>query len=833
MLQALLAAGVYVAFARLAASLTLPTTFASAFWPAAGWALFAAWRFGRAGLLGVALGTLTTLIWHGSDVDGWNGALRLGRLGLWISVGTTLQAWLGAHWTRATLVSRPPLSRPSEVLRFVAAMALTCATSATIAISGTALSRGAGLGSAWNSWTTWYLGDLMGVLTLAPALLWFGAPQRPRLARQLRVDLLGAAMVVSLMIGVSVLWPAELDTALHIAQVLFVPTLLWVALRAGQAGVALMLPVASLVGYAALALRIDDVALHATREPLLLQLFLGVLGVAGLVLAAALEERSEARSALAAARDALELRVAERTADLESANRALQVEIQDRIRAEEARRASEARLSATVEHLPFDFWVWDRDGRCVMQNRVSVARWGAVVGKHVDELNLDQRVRERWGEHHRKALAGQVVVDSNEIQVEGRLRSYESVVAPVSDGGAISGVLGFNLDVSERRELETQLLHAQKMDSIGRLAGGVAHDFNNLLTAIMGYAEIALRKLGPEHEETTDLMEIRRAAQRAAELTRQLLVFSRPHAARPRVLEVDSLVRSVQRLLRRVIGEHIELEVQLGSNAATVFADASQLEQVLVNLAVNARDAMPGGGRLRIATSTETRGAPAHSRHVQIEVSDTGSGIPAQHLERIFEPFFTTKEEGAGTGLGLATAYAIVHGAGGDIRVESREGQGTTFRVTLPASESTAEPAAPLPHAYEDRGHETLLVVEDESLVRRILASELRSQGYTVLEAGDGEEGLRAAREFHGRIDALLTDLVMPRMGGADLARVLSVERPNLRVLFASGYAAELRRQEPGPGFETAFLGKPFEPTDVTRSLRELLDRRPQARTLE
>jgi PAS domain S-box-containing protein len=389
-------------------------------------------------------------------------------------------------------------------------------------------------------------------------------------------------------------------------------------------------------------------------------------------------------------------------------------------------------------------------------------------------------------------------------------------------------------DISEHRLLEEQLLQAQKMEAIGRLAGGVAHDFNNLLAIILGYSDLLQDSLPAEHPARKHVAEIRKAGDRAATLTRQLVAFSRKQVLELKVFDLNAVVIENYKMLRRLIGEDIELLLEPDRATTPVKADPAQMEQVIMNLAVNARDAMPRGGRLTIETANVELDATQVNRHVtmpagayvMLAVTDSGIGMDNQTQARIFEPFFTTKEKGKGTGLGLATVYGIVKQSGGYIWVYSEVGKGTTFKIYLPRAEEPIEPepvAAKVP-AASLRGHETLLLVEDEESVRKLAAHCLRNQGYTVLEAQNGAEALALCREHAAPIHLLVTDVVMPGMGGRDLADQLATLRPDVRVLFVSGYTgnAIVHHGILDPG--TFLLSKPFRPVELAQKVREVLD---------
>ncbi len=423
----------------------------------------------------------------------------------------------------------------------------------------------------------------------------------------------------------------------------------------------------------------------------------------------------------------------------------------------------------------------------------------------------------------------------------GAALAVEFTATAQTEAGRPAGLLGIARDVSERkqaeevlRRTEENLRQAQKMEAVGRLAGGVAHDFNNLLTVITGYSDILLQQMKADDPARGPVAEIGAAAGRAASLTGQLLAFSRKQVLRPRVLDLNALVASAAKMLGRLIGEDIELATDLAPGALAVRADPGQVEQVLMNLAVNARDAMPRGGRLRIHTRAVERGGPEPlpgregepGRYVLLEVSDTGCGMPPEVRDRLFEPFFTTKEVGKGTGLGLATVYGIVTQSGGAIDVASAPGQGTTFTIYLPKPPGLGAAADPGPAdaAEPAGGRETVLLVEDEDGVRGLAGQALSGRGYTVLEARGGTEALALAERHPGGIDVLVTDVVMPGLGGVALARRLAEARPGLRVLYMSGYTDSVLFRHGVEQDAINYLWKPFKPLELVRRVREVLD---------
>ena len=392
---------------------------------------------------------------------------------------------------------------------------------------------------------------------------------------------------------------------------------------------------------------------------------------------------------------------------------------------------------------------------------------------------------------------------------------------------------GSDIDITEYVSLQAQSLQAQKMESIGRLAGGVAHDFNNLLTVINGTADLALNHLRPEDPLHEDLVEIRAAGERAAALTRQLLAFSRRQILTSEVLDLNAIVVGISDMLRRLIGEHIELRCALAGGLGGVRADRTQLEQIVMNLAVNARDAMPQGGALVIETcdiEMDEIAAVSHPSvqpgpYVMLAVTDTGVGMDEATRMRIFEPFFTTKESGEGTGLGLATVYGIVKQSGGSIWAYSEPGRGTTFKIYLPRTDVAPAPPRPVVDRTVVAGRgETILLVEDDSAVRRLARRFLVSAGYTVLEAGNGDEALLMAGRTDGAIDLLLTDVIMPGMIGSELAARLHEVSPGLRVLYASGYTDDVILRRGVLENTAAFLAKPYTRDELTRKVRKMLD---------
>ncbi len=395
---------------------------------------------------------------------------------------------------------------------------------------------------------------------------------------------------------------------------------------------------------------------------------------------------------------------------------------------------------------------------------------------------------------------------------DGSWRILESFSRDLSHVAGVNGMVVNARDITERRRLEEQLHHSQRLEAVGRLAGGVAHDFNNLLMVITGYSHMLLDAMHPSDPARQDLEQVVKASERATDLTRQLLAFSRRQGVRASLVNLNALVQEMDRMLRRVLGEEIELTVRLAPELKAVRADPGQIEQVILNMVVNARDAMPSGGRLLIETKNSS---PPCEESVIISISDTGIGMDSQVLSRVFEPFFTTKEHG--TGLGLATSYGIIKENGGDLRVDSTPAKGTTFHIELPIAEQTPEDLEVPKENQPPRGSETILLVEDEDPVRRVVETMLKRHGYNVLASGSSKDALVAAERHRGVIHLLITDMVMPGMSGRKMAECLAAGRPEMKVLYVSGYGDATAQSD------AHFLQKPFSTEELATKIREML----------
>jgi two-component system cell cycle sensor histidine kinase/response regulator CckA len=513
-------------------------------------------------------------------------------------------------------------------------------------------------------------------------------------------------------------------------------------------------------------------------------------------------------------------------------------EITDRKRAEEALRESEERYRDLVENAHDIIYSHDLAGHYTSINKAGETITGYTVDE-VLELNLAQTVAPEYlpraKEMLKRKLAGECVTayEMEIIAKDGRRITVEANTKLVYQNGSPIGVQGIARNITKRKQLEEQLRQSQKMEAIGQLAGGVAHDFNNLLTAINGYCSLALQSLDEGNPIKSYLEEVKKAGDRATNLTRQLLAFGRKQILQPLALNLNDVISDMNKMLRRLIGEDIHFTAKLDPDAGKVLADPGQIEQVLVNLIVNARDAMPQGGTLTLETTDVEFDSGYLSGHVGVQtgnyvmlaVSDTGTGMDEETRQRIFEPFFTTKEKGKGTGLGLSTVYGIVKQSGGNIWVYSEPGKGSTFKVYLPRVESKADQLKEnIADTVVVGGSETVLLVEDEDVVRGLARRILEQAGYSVVEAGRAAEALGFCEEHIGEIDLLLTDVVMPGMSGKELADHLQLQRPDLKLLFMSGYTDEAIGNHGILDSSVQLIQKPFTASGLTKKVRDVLD---------
>ena len=554
-----------------------------------------------------------------------------------------------------------------------------------------------------------------------------------------------------------------------------------------------------------------------------------------------ISDRKRAEQELHRAYDELDQRVLQRTAELEKATAELRARISLHEGTENELRQSEERFRLLVEGVnDYAIFMLNPEGLVVSWNAGAERIYGftaeEVIGNDLSRFHSFEDPQAETPQYalEQATAAGRFDEEGWRVRKDGqRFRASSMTTALRDERGELWGFSRITRDVTERRELEHRLRHAQKLEAIGRLAGGVAHEFNNSATAILGYSSLVIDKAQDNQQLRHYAEEIHKAGLRAASVTRQLLAFSRQQILQPAMLSLNEVVTDIEKMIGGLIGENIRLLTTLDPYLGVVKADSGEMEQVIINLALNARDAMPDGGTLLIETSNvEADHAFAAENpdmapgpHVRLRVSDTGIGLDKQTAAHIFEPFFTTKPVGQGTGLGLSTVYGTVKRAGGGILVFSEPGRGATFEIYLPRLEqASVKPAILSPRRKADGGSETILIVEDDSSLRWLTGQILTQFGYTVLEAGDGSHALALAEERAGDIDILLTDVVMPRFNGRQLARQVRQFYPHIAVLLMSGYAAEIAAQHDGNELALPFLEKPFTPQELGLKVREVLD---------
>jgi PAS domain S-box-containing protein len=776
---------VYFLSGRLGRLAAPPPGVATVVWPPSGIALAALLILGNRVWPGIWLGAFLSNNWAAFRHTNAFDVLSFLATGIGIDTGSLLQALIGAKLYRRFIGERYPFDRFKQSLIFVVIALVMCLVASTIGVVSLCLGGALPWDAAFARWGMWWIGDTGGVLVVTPLIItiWYlGWPDWDRNHWAEAALLVFASTLFA--VALFVWWrpPAELR---YPADLLLLPIVAWVAYRFTQREVSLLL--ALVLGIAVTG------ALHG-RGPYhgispwsslpALQSFIGILSILSLMIGAVIAERKSAAEALRASEHWLResqriSRVGTYALDLRTGDWARSENLNDILGISPDYPRSQEGFVALVH-------AEDRQGVLDYLND-AIAN-----GRHFQrEFRI---VRPRDGSIRCVLCGGEISFDARKSAAK------------------LSGTI---LDITDRKNIEAQLMQAQKMESIGRLAGGVAHDFNNLLTVINGYAEFVLSRLSADHEVYPQIKEIRSAGDRAAELTQQLLAFSRKQVLQPKVLSLNDIVRDSDRMLRRLIGEDIELVSVLDPTLRFVEADPGQLNQVIVNLVVNARDAMPGGGKLIIETANSEQG-------VSLTVRDTGQGMETGTLEHVFEPFFTTKGVGKGTGLGLATVYGIVRQSAGHISVQSEVGSGTTFTICLPPIEGfKAENASDKP---QPGGIGNVLLVEDEEAVRLMIATILEQNGYHVLVANDGEEALRVYEHARHRIDLLISDVVMPRMRGNELAAHLRELQPEMNVLFVSGYTdPSISKQVVSSG--SHFLQKPFKVDALLRAVSDALGR--------
>ena len=531
--------------------------------------------------------------------------------------------------------------------------------------------------------------------------------------------------------------------------------------------------------------------------------------------------------------EALEQRVLERTADLDRLNQQLQERIGETRKAEQAVRASEERFRQLADNIQDVFWMKDLIAQQVIYVSPAYEKiWGRTC-ESLYESSQDwlrgvhplDRARVRKAAQAKQSI-GEYDEKFRIVRPDGMVRWVRDRAFPIQDSsGTVVRVAGLAEDITEYQQLEQQVRQAAKMEALGRLAGGVAHDFNNLLTVIRGYCSFLLQSIPDGDVRHSQLVEIRKAADRGAGLTQQLLLFSRGQAVQPKVVDLNIVLERMLEMVQRLVGEDVQITTTPGAQLWPVKLDMGQLEQVIVNLAVNARDAMPQGGCLYIETMNVPGEPDKPASMVRLIVRDTGCGMDEATKMQVFEPFFTTKKPGKGTGLGLATVHGIVTKSDGTIQVQSATGQGSTFIIEFPRHEVQPPAERDVRRPQSPSGSETILLVEDAITVRQLLREVLRAAGYDLLEASDGVEALEQSRQHQGPIHLVITDAVMPRMGGRQLMDEIRLARPDIQFLLMSGYMNERAGRQGNVQIDVPFIQKPFLPSDLLRTVRQVLDR--------
>ena len=775
---------VYYLTGRLGRTAAPPPGIATVVWPPSGISLAALLILGNRIWPGIWLGAFLANNWPALPHTNARDVLSFLATGAGIDTGSLLQALLGATLFRRFLGQRNPFDRFKQSLIFVGIALSMCLVACTVGVTSLCLGGVVPWDAAFERWWTWWVGDTGGVLVVTPLVLTAWFLRWPDWGRRRWAEAALVFLVTTFLAVLIFVWwrpPADLR---YPADLLLLPLVAWVAYRFTQREVALLV------------LLILGVALTGTlhgRGPYrgttpwnslpVLQAFIGILSILSITIGAVITERKAAGEALQASEHWL--RESQRISRIGSY--VLDVQTGDWTRSEILDEIFGIGPEYPHTRAGWEGLLHPEDRQGVIDYLVS-----DVIGRGLS-FQREYRIVRPSDQGVRWVLCG------------GEM-SFDARRLPAKLAGTV-------LDITDRRNIEARLLQAQKMESIGRLAGGVAHDFNNLLTVINGYADLVLGRILPSDLVYPQIKEIRNAGDRAAELTMQLLAFSRKQMLQPRVLSLNDIVRDSDKMLRRVIGEEIELICVLDPSLRPVEADPGQLHQVIVNLAVNARDAMPGGGKLTIETANA-------GSQVSLTIRDTGLGMDVGTLEHVFEPFFTTKEVGKGTGLGLATVYGIVSQSAGHVFVQSEVGRGTTFSVLLPAIEGVVvlEASAEPPPG----GSGCVLLVEDEEGVRRLIATTLEQHGYRVLAAPDGKEALRMFEQCGHRIDLLISDVVMPRMRGPELAVHLRRHQPEIHILFISGYTdPSITNQLLSAG--SHFLQKPFASDALMRAVSEAL----------
>jgi PAS domain S-box-containing protein len=730
-----------------------------------------------------------------------------------IAVGNTAEAVAGAYLVTRFANGRRAFDRSQDFFAFVAlAGFVSTAVSATLGTTSLALAGALDPSTYFPVWLTWWLGNAAGNIVVAPLVVLWRTKRNPGWTRSRVLEVLVSAATL---VSVAILVFAEIS---YPVQFLTIPLCVWVGVRFGPREASTATALLAGVACWAAASGGGPFGRESPNTALLLtQLFIVVAQIAGLGMGAAIAEMNQAHETLGELKDRLEEQVAERTAEL---------------------RASEARLAEAQEVAHIGSWDWDPEAGRLVWSEELYRIYGVAPGSFQPSYETFLAMMHDDDRPNVIETVNRALADGEPFEFEFRLLRADGVTrVGLSRGRLIRSegqrvrLVGIAKDITDRKLLDTRVRQAQKLEALGLLAGGIAHDFNNLLTAICGYTDLMLAAADEENALRDDLLEVKKAGDRAATLTRRLLAFSRTQSLQPRKIDVNGVVAGLEHLLHRTIGEQIELTLSLDPQLRLVRVDPDQLEQVILNMAFNARDAMPSGGTLRFVTAmveVDAAWAQAHppmtpGPYVRLSVADTGVGMSPEVQARVFEPFFTTKPPGQGTGFGLATVYGIVKQSGGFVWVSSTPGKGSVFEIYFPSLEIRAEEVGDGRREIPAAGSgETILIVEDDGAVRGLARDVLFQAGYAVLDARDGEEALALTTRHLPSVDLLVTDLIMPGLTGRELALQLRTRFPRVRVLYTSGYtrAAALTT---GVDPRAPFLPKPFLPGTLLSKVREAL----------
>jgi PAS domain S-box-containing protein len=740
---------------------------------------------------------------------------------LGIAFGNTSAALVAAFLLRRIEANFQPLRQLRDVLGLVFLAGIVSTTiAASVGVASLFLAGVQPWATYAPAWTVWWLGDAMGLLLVTPLILTFRQLARIR-SKSRAIE--GAVLLVGVALTCSFIFDNRFVTRNGDGVLAFsvFPFVVWAAIRFGISGSAFSSFLLAVISVWATAHGSGPFVRHTPlQNATLLQVFLAVNAITGMTLAVVVMERERAECALKREQQLLE---AQRYS-------------------EEAVRDSQQRLMGIINSTMDALITVDRDQRIVVFNKAAEQIFRCSASDAIGQP-IDRFIPERFREIHRQHVGnfGRTGVTSRSmyspgilfgLRADGEEFPIEAAISQIESGGEKLYTVIVR-DITVRKQTEEQLRQARKMEAVGQLAGGIAHEFNNVLGIIMGYSHLLDEQAAANETLNQCVGDIKAATEHAASLTRQLLAFSRRQVLQPKVLDINQSVAEMDQLLRRLIGADIELVTVSGPQLGAVRADSAQIQQIFINLVVNARDAMPQGGRVVIETANVELDEGYAERnldvkpgsYVMLAVTDTGLGMDAETQAHIFEPFFTTKEQGKGTGLGLSMIHGIVKQSGGHIAVDSVVGKGTTFRIFLPQVNERVgqdDGGAELPE--EPRGgSETILIAEDEAALRELMCQCLKRLGYTVLPAQNGAEALEICERHPGPIHLVLTDIVMPRMNGLQLKERVAARRSGVKFLFVSGYADAALEQSELFTQHAAFLEKPFPPDELAHKVRQLL----------